>query len=44
MGKRQERAANLIPFLARYGMSLVDAMRGEASAHAQRLLMGQPIS
>ena len=42
MGKRQERAANLIPFLARYGMSLVDAMRAEASAHAQRLLTGQP--
>ncbi len=42
MSKRQERTANLIPFLARYGMSLVDAMRREAASHAQRLLTGQP--
>lgn len=42
MSKRQERAANLIPFLARYGMSLIDTMRREAGAHAQRLLSGKP--
>lgn len=43
LNKRQERAANLIPFLARYGMGLFDAMHREAAAHAQRLLNGQPI-
>lgn len=42
-GKRQERTANLIPFLARYGMGLLDAMRREAAAHASRLVAGQPI-
>ena len=42
LSKRQERTANLIPFLARYGMKLVDAMRREAASHAQRLLTGQP--
>lgn len=41
LSKRQERAANLIPFLARYGMGLLDAMRREAAAHAKRLLTGQ---
>ncbi|HJU72419.1 MAG TPA: bacillithiol biosynthesis BshC, partial [Gemmatimonadaceae bacterium] len=44
LGKRQERAANVIPFLARYGMGLVDNMRSEADAHARRLVSGQPIS
>ncbi len=43
LSKRQERTANLIPFLARYGMKLVDAMRREAASHAQRLLNGQPM-
>jgi uncharacterized protein YllA (UPF0747 family) len=43
MSKRQERTANVIPFLARYGMGLVDAMRREAGVHAQRLLTGQAI-
>jgi len=33
-GKSQERVLNFIPFLARYGPSLVDAMRGEAVKHA----------
>ncbi len=42
LNKRQERAANVIPFLARYGMTLFDAMRREAAVHAQRLLAGQP--
>ena len=42
MNKRQERAANVIPFLARYGTPLFDAMRREAAGHAQLLLAGQP--
>lgn len=42
MGKRQERAANIIPFLARYGMGLFDAMRRAAAEHGRRLIEGQP--
>lgn len=42
MGKRQERAANVIPFLARYGMGLFDVMRREAAVHGRRLIEGQP--
>lgn len=42
LGKRQERAANLIPFLARYGMGLFDGMRREAAGHARRLIEGDP--
>ncbi|MGH7712782.1 MAG: hypothetical protein ACREOG_15940, partial [Gemmatimonadaceae bacterium] len=38
MNKRQERAANVIPFLARYGMTLFDAMRREAARHGQLLV------
>ena len=37
-GKRQERVLNFIPFLARNGRPLVDAMRGEAAKHAERLV------
>jgi uncharacterized protein YllA (UPF0747 family) len=42
LNKRQERAANLIPFLARYGSTLLDAMRREAAKHARRLVAGVP--
>ena len=37
-GKRQERALNLIPLLARYGEPLLDGMRREARAHAAALV------
>lgn len=37
-GKRQERAANLVPFLARHGDAIWDAMAAEARAHAAALL------
>lgn len=37
-GKPQERVLNFIPFLARYGSPLVDAMRAAASEHAQSLI------
>jgi uncharacterized protein YllA (UPF0747 family) len=43
-GKRQERAANVVPFLARYGVRLLQAMQAEAATHAQRLVAGQPIT
>ena len=33
-GKRQERVLNFVPFLARYGQSLLDLMRREAESHA----------
>ena len=33
-GKRQERVLNFVPFLARYGKSLLDLMRREAEGHA----------
>jgi len=42
LNKRQERAANLIPFLARYGSRLFDTMRSEAAKYAERLVFGQP--
>ncbi len=42
MGKRQERAANVIPFFARYGMGLFDVMRREAAQHARRVIEGRP--
>ena len=39
-GKRQERALNFIPLLARYGAPLVEAMRQSARQHAEALLHG----
>ena len=38
-GKRQERALNFLPFLARYGPEFMDRMAAEAAAHA-RVLVG----
>jgi uncharacterized protein YllA (UPF0747 family) len=43
-GKRQERAANIVPFLARYGMRLINAMTTEATHHALRLIGGLPVT
>jgi bacillithiol biosynthesis cysteine-adding enzyme BshC len=37
-GKPQERVLNFVPFLARYGAPLVDAMRAEALMHAGTLV------
>jgi uncharacterized protein YllA (UPF0747 family) len=37
-GERQERVLNFIPFLARNGRPLLDAMRAEAARHADRLI------
>ena len=37
-GKRQERALNLLPLLARYGPALWEAMRAAASAHAASIV------
>ena len=42
-GKRQERVLNFIPFLARNGRPLLDAMRHEAARHAVALI-GSPDS
>ena len=42
-GKRQERALNFIPLLARYGAPLVDAMRQSARRHADALIHGAPL-
>lgn len=42
-GKRQERALNFIPLLARYGAPLVDTMRASARRHADALIAGQPL-
>jgi uncharacterized protein YllA (UPF0747 family) len=39
LGKRQERALNIIPFLARHGSIVIDRMAAGARAHA-RLLVG----
>jgi uncharacterized protein YllA (UPF0747 family) len=41
-GARQERVLNFIPFLARGGPELLDAMRLEASLHASALVGGEP--
>ncbi len=41
-GKRQERALNLVPLLARYGPPLLDAMLGAARIHADWLVGGAP--
>lgn len=37
-GRRQERALNFLPMLARQGQPLLDAMRAEARRHARALL------
>jgi hypothetical protein len=37
-GVRQERALNLMPLLARYGIGLLEEMRVSASSHARSLL------
>ena len=37
-GKRQERALNFLPFLARYGRPLLERMRGAADGHASALI------
>jgi hypothetical protein len=37
-GKRQERALNFVPMLARHGRPLVAAMQAEARRHARGLL------
>jgi bacillithiol biosynthesis cysteine-adding enzyme BshC len=42
LSKRQERTANLIPFLARYGSRLLESMCRGARAHADRLVSDQP--
>jgi uncharacterized protein YllA (UPF0747 family) len=38
LGKRQERALNLIPILSRHGVALLDEMRDAAAQHAQSLI------
>jgi bacillithiol biosynthesis cysteine-adding enzyme BshC len=40
-GKRQERALNLIPLLARYGRPLLAAMQAEATLHVAGLIDAQ---
>ena len=37
-GVRQERKLAAIPFLARYGQTLLDRMLADARAHAKRLV------
>lgn len=41
-GTRQERKLAFIPFLARYGPSLIDQMRAAAGVHARSLVSGAP--
>jgi len=43
LGKRQERALNIIPFLARHGSIIVERMAAGARAHA-RMLVGSGAS
>jgi hypothetical protein len=38
LGKRQERALNAVPLLARHGPALLDAMLDRARAHAESLV------
>jgi bacillithiol synthase len=38
LGGRQERTVNLIPMLARHGLTLLDEMRDAAAAHASSLV------
>jgi bacillithiol synthase len=40
-GKRQERALNAIPILARNGLALLDEMRDAARPHAERIVAGE---
>ena len=40
LGKRQERALNMIPLLARHGDDLLQKVLDGATAHAERLVMG----
>jgi bacillithiol biosynthesis cysteine-adding enzyme BshC len=40
-GRRQERALNFIPLLARYGPDLIEQMRGAALEHAERFAAGE---
>ena len=40
-GKRQERALNFIPFLARDGPPLLESMLDEATRHAAALVTAQ---
>ena len=42
VGERQERVLNFIPFLARGGVALLEAMQGEAMRHASDLVGGDP--
>lgn len=37
-GLRQERALNLVPLLARHGLGLLEAMRDQASRHAEAMV------
>jgi uncharacterized protein YllA (UPF0747 family) len=39
-GTRQERKLAFVPFLARYGPSLIEQMRAAAGVHARSLLSG----
>lgn len=41
-GDRQERKLSFVPFLARYGESLIEQMLTAAEAHARALVMGMP--
>ena len=43
-GVRQERALGYVPFLARYGTSLLDEMRAQAALHAAVLLGATPVA
>jgi uncharacterized protein YllA (UPF0747 family) len=40
-GKPQERVLNFLPFLARYGSPLIQAMHAEAFAHARSLIVAK---
>jgi uncharacterized protein YllA (UPF0747 family) len=40
-GMRQERALNLVPLLARYGMGLLERMRDDAAAYARGVVDGE---
>ncbi len=40
LGKRQERALNILPLLSRHGVALLGAMRESAAPHARVLISG----
>jgi bacillithiol synthase len=42
-GRRQERALNLLPMLARHGLGVLDRMRDAARRHAEALVHGTPL-